>query len=91
MGFGNPGKAGKSNNEKHCADIKGVYLVSDQSKNKERYADDKLKMNQERHPLKQIGEPIDIAELAYYLITDKSKWVTGQNIVIDGGISSIKI
>jgi 3-oxoacyl-[acyl-carrier protein] reductase len=44
----------------------------------------------ERHPLKQIGEPEDIAEVAAFLVSDKSKWMTGQVIHADGGISAIK-
>lgn len=32
-----------------------------------------------------IGEPSDIANLAEFLLSDKSKWITGQQIIIDGG------
>lgn len=31
------------------------------------------------------GEPKDIANLAVFLLSDTSKWITGQNIVVDGG------
>ena len=36
-------------------------------------------------PLGRIGYPRDIAMAALYLASDESEWVTGSNIVIDGG------
>jgi NAD(P)-dependent dehydrogenase (short-subunit alcohol dehydrogenase family) len=38
-----------------------------------------------RYPLKRIGTPEDIAFGAIYLLSDASSWVTGINLVIDGG------
>lgn len=32
-----------------------------------------------------LGEPSDIANACVYLLSDASKWVTGQNLVVDGG------
>jgi NAD(P)-dependent dehydrogenase (short-subunit alcohol dehydrogenase family) len=43
----------------------------------------------ERHPLKRIGRPQDIATLASFLLTEKSDWITGQVFAVDGGLSSI--
>lgn len=51
---------------------------------------DKIESNAQRHPLKMVGEPDIIAEAAYYLLTERSKWTTGQILTIDGGISQIK-
>ncbi len=47
--------------------------------------------NAERHPLKRIGAPEDIAETAAFLLSDKSSWISGQIIHVDGGMSSIKM
>lgn len=33
------------------------------------------------------GEPIDVANAIEFLLSDKSKWITGQEIVIDGGLT----
>ncbi|MFO8148232.1 MAG: SDR family NAD(P)-dependent oxidoreductase [Bacteroidota bacterium] len=37
------------------------------------------------HPLGHVGEPIDIAYGILYLVSDESKFVTGSELVIDGG------
>jgi NAD(P)-dependent dehydrogenase (short-subunit alcohol dehydrogenase family) len=52
--------------------------------------DEKVQQNNERHPLKRIGEPLDIAQMASFLLSDKSSWVTGQILKVDGGMSSLK-
>jgi NAD(P)-dependent dehydrogenase (short-subunit alcohol dehydrogenase family) len=52
--------------------------------------DEKREANAQRHPLKRIGTTEDIAEMAAFLLSDKSSWMTGQIIHLDGGMSSIK-
>jgi NAD(P)-dependent dehydrogenase (short-subunit alcohol dehydrogenase family) len=42
-----------------------------------------LKMK-EKHPL-GFGDVSDVAEAAIYLLSDKSKWVSGTNMIVDGG------
>ena len=44
-----------------------------------------------RHPLKRIGKAADIASAVNFLLSSDSSWITGQNIHIDGGMSSLKI
>jgi enoyl-[acyl-carrier-protein] reductase (NADH) len=51
----------------------------------------KLEANANKHPLKRIGTVEDIANAAAFLISDKSSWITGQIIHVDGGISTIKL
>ena len=41
------------------------------------------------HPLKRIGEGSDAAHLANFLLSEKSSWVTGQIIGVDGGRAAI--
>ena len=53
-------------------------------------SDEKRAANAQRHPLKQIGSPEDLAEMAAFLLSDKAKWITGQILHIDGGMSNIK-
>lgn len=39
----------------------------------------------ERQPLKHLGQPIEIAEIALMLAADSASYLTGQTIVVDGG------
>ncbi|HEU5334165.1 MAG TPA: SDR family oxidoreductase [Actinocrinis sp.] len=39
------------------------------------------------YPLKRLGVPEDIAGAVAYLLSDDASWVTGQTIVLDGGVS----
>ena len=39
-----------------------------------------------RYPLHRIGEPDDIAGPAVFLASRAAAWITGQVIVVDGGI-----
>jgi NAD(P)-dependent dehydrogenase (short-subunit alcohol dehydrogenase family) len=39
-------------------------------------------------PLKRIGEPEDVANAILFLCSDKSKWITGTVMEVDGGISA---
>jgi len=41
------------------------------------------------HPLKRIGEGVDTANLAYFLLSKNSSWITGQIIGVDGGRGAI--
>ena len=40
-----------------------------------------------QHPVGRVGRPEDIAEMAMYLCSGKAGFITGQNIVIDGGMT----
>ncbi|MGP6239697.1 SDR family NAD(P)-dependent oxidoreductase [Cuniculiplasma sp. SKW4] len=40
-----------------------------------------------RTPMKRIGTPEDIAKLVGFLISDDSSFITGETVVIDGGIT----
>lgn len=39
-------------------------------------------------PLGRIGEPLDIAQMALFLASEESTWITGQDFVVDGGFSA---
>jgi len=52
--------------------------------------DQKRDANAQRHPLKRIGTAEDLAETAAFLLSEKSSWITGQIMQVDGGISAIK-
>jgi NAD(P)-dependent dehydrogenase (short-subunit alcohol dehydrogenase family) len=53
-------------------------------------SDEKREANAKRHPLKKLGTTEDIANAAEFLLTDRSSWVTGQIINVDGGLGSLR-
>ncbi|MEV6013438.1 SDR family oxidoreductase [Streptomyces sp. NPDC051976] len=38
------------------------------------------------YPLKRLGVPEDIGGAAAFLLSDQAAWITGQNLVVDGGL-----
>jgi NAD(P)-dependent dehydrogenase (short-subunit alcohol dehydrogenase family) len=51
----------------------------------------KVEANALRHPLKRVGSVEDISEMACFLLSEKSGWITGQIMHVDGGMSVIKM
>ena len=39
------------------------------------------------YPLKRLGVPEDIAGVVAFLLSDQASWVTGQTVVLDGGVT----
>ena len=40
-----------------------------------------------KYPLGRYGEPEEVAYAVIYLLSDASAWVTGSNLLIDGGLT----
>lgn len=51
------------------------------------FSEAEISKDLEFYPLKRYGEPHEIAYAIIYLLSDASAWVTGSNLVIDGGRS----
>lgn len=47
--------------------------------------EEQLKEDEQNYPLKRYGTPEDIANLAVYMLSDASTWMTGSNVKISGG------
>lgn len=53
-------------------------------------SDAKREAAAKRHPLQQVGEPEDTAKLTAFLLSDAARFMTGQVLRPDGGLSSIR-
>ncbi len=42
-------------------------------------------------PISRVGKPIDVAQVVYFLASDASSFISGENITIDGGYSIVSI
>ncbi|WP_270429746.1 SDR family oxidoreductase [Butyricimonas virosa] len=64
----------------------GLVPTSILSLSNEMFSEEQLKETMYgRYPLKRVGTTQDIAHGAVYLLSDASTWVTGINLLIDGG------
>ena len=52
-----------------------------------RLGEDDIKALCEQTPLCRVGTPLDVAELAYFLASDKASFITGQTVGVDGGFA----
>jgi len=41
------------------------------------------------YPLKRLGVPEDVAGAVAFLLSDQASWITGQTLVIDGGVTMV--
>jgi 3-oxoacyl-[acyl-carrier protein] reductase len=39
-------------------------------------------------PLRRIGQPEDVADVVTFLASDAARFITGQTIYVDGGVSA---
>lgn len=51
---------------------------------------EKLEASQKRNPLKKVGSDIDVAHAIHFLLSEKSSWITGQTLAVDGGMNHLK-
>ena len=47
--------------------------------------DEQLKTDMLRYPLGRYGKPEEVAYAVIYLLSDAATWITGSNLLIDGG------
>ncbi len=65
-----------------CPGIVETNIFSDGKITNDQLEDDKKK-----YPLKRFGKPEEVAYAVIYLLSDAAQWVTGSNLLIDGGFT----
>lgn len=53
--------------------------------------DEKKEKSAQRHPLKRVGTSEDMAQMASFLLSEKSSWISGQIFHVDGGMSTLLV
>lgn len=51
---------------------------------------EKVEAAAKRHPLQRLGDPADVAEAVAFLLGEGSRFMTGQILAMDGGLSSVR-
>ncbi|MGB3801970.1 MAG: SDR family oxidoreductase [Lewinella sp.] len=65
----------------------GWIDVTPWQKESERKPADLSKTDHHQHPAGRVGIPQDIADMVEYLLSDRSAFITGQDFIIDGGMT----
>lgn len=53
-------------------------------------SEEKIEQMQNRHPMKRVGTTEDMAQAIEFLLGEKSSWMTGSVLEIDGGMHRLK-
>jgi NAD(P)-dependent dehydrogenase (short-subunit alcohol dehydrogenase family) len=52
-----------------------------------RFLPDERERYERTTPVGRVGEPADIADVVVFLCSDMARFITGQNLVVDGGMT----
>lgn len=54
-------------------------------------SDEKKDKSAQRNPLKKLGTSEDLAQMASFLLSEESNWISGQIFHVDGGMSTLLV
>ena len=70
-----------------CNSVAPGMIETPLKEGKSLITEEQWQINLQLYPLKRFGDPKDVANAIIYLLSDASSWVTGTEIVVDGGRS----
>jgi len=65
----------------------GIILTPMTYVDRENFDDNSIDRLNQLHPLGRVGTPIDVAYTVLFLSSEESSWITGQDLIVDGGLS----
>jgi NAD(P)-dependent dehydrogenase (short-subunit alcohol dehydrogenase family) len=63
------------------------HIVTERMEERWRDHPDTLRYFAEQYPLRRTGKPMDIANAVVFLCSDEASFITGQALVVDGGLT----
>ena len=71
----------------------GMILMAENASGKLHFINtpEKIEASEKRNPLKKVGTPEELAQSISFLLTEKSSWITGQILAVDGGMGTLKL
>jgi len=63
------------------------HIVTERSRRQWDAHPDGLRFFEEQYPLRRVGTPLDIANAIAFLCSDEASFITGQALVVDGGLT----
>ena len=70
-----------------CAISPGWIEVSDWKKRSLRRPSKLREIDHRQHPVGRVGKPEDIAKACLYLSSEDAGFITGTNLIVDGGMT----
>ncbi|GAB4381164.1 MAG: glucose 1-dehydrogenase [Elainellaceae cyanobacterium] len=65
----------------------GWIEVTEWQKSSQRKSPELRAIDHQQHPAGRVGTPADVSALVEYLVSDAAAFVTGQNLILDGGMT----
>ncbi len=65
----------------------GWIEVADWKRSDRRHEPDLEREDHEQHPVGRVGTPEDVAEMVVFLVCPDAGFITGQNFIVDGGMT----
>jgi len=66
----------------------GIIETEAIEKLKKSLGEESFQNDLKKYPLGRYGKPKDVASAVHFLLSDSSSWITGINLIVDGGLTA---